>query len=110
MRYCTPILPWILVAFLSGQDDYERAIRSQRYTEKGKELTRIGDVEGAIMDFDEAIRLDPDNDEAYVYRGKAKAKRKGLLIGICFLAAQPPRWGFIKVLHYFYSYFTVDVV
>ncbi len=76
MRYYIAIMPWILVPFLFGEDEYERANRSLRYTEKGKELTRIGDVEGAIMDFDEALRLDSENAEAYVYRGKAKAKRK----------------------------------
>ena len=43
-------------------------------------------------------------------RYRSEAKIRILLIGICLLAAQPPRWGFIKVLHYFYSYFTVDVV
>ena len=76
MKYCILLLPWILAAPLYAQDDYERAIRSRRHTEKGKELTRIGDVKGAIMDFDEAIRLDADNAEAYLSRGRAKAKRK----------------------------------
>ena len=39
---------------------------------RGQERYRTGDVEGAIADFTEAIRLDPALAEAYNYRGAAQ--------------------------------------
>ena len=58
--------------------EQEEAVRalSERYIEKGEELEKIGDLKGAVLDYAEAIRVDPDNPEAYVRRGNAKLAMK----------------------------------
>ena len=55
--------------------DYERARRAARYVEKGRELHKVGDLAGALMDFNEAIRIDSDYPDAYMQRGLVKADR-----------------------------------
>jgi len=43
------------------------------YFNRGNAKRNLGDFEGAIADYDEAIRLDPDGADAYTSRGLAKA-------------------------------------
>jgi tetratricopeptide (TPR) repeat protein len=59
-------------------DEQARAVRtlSERYIDKGEELEKIGDLNGAILDYSEAIRVDPDNPDAHVHRGKARLEMK----------------------------------
>src|SRR3954469_2770247 len=43
--------------------------KADAYAERGKAYRARGDADGAITDFDEAIKLDPKNSEAYFNRG-----------------------------------------
>src|SRR5437868_15303919 len=45
--------------------------KSDAYAERGKAYRAKGDTDGAIIDFDEAIKLDSKNSEAYFNRGLA---------------------------------------
>ncbi len=42
------------------------------YMHLGKEKLDLGDYQGAIADFTEAIHLNPDDAHVYYYRGNAK--------------------------------------
>ena len=44
------------------------------YIKQGLAKFELGDYQGAIQDFDNAIKLNPENDDAYRYRGIAKGK------------------------------------
>ena len=45
--------------------------KADAYAERGKARRAKGDTDGAVADFDEAIKLDPKNTEAYFNRGLA---------------------------------------
>lgn len=45
------------------------------HVNRGVVLLRMGDVDGAISDFDRAIELDPDQPEAYLNKGAAMLRR-----------------------------------
>jgi Flp pilus assembly protein TadD len=45
------------------------------FQRKGIEKLELGNYNGAIIDFSEAIEIDPNDAVTYDYRGVAKAKR-----------------------------------
>ena len=50
------------------------ALNVESYLKTGVEKSELGDHRGALIEFDKAIELDPQNSFAYQYRGVAKAK------------------------------------
>jgi len=61
-----------------AQANYNEArnYEAKKYFESGLAKNRSKDYQGAIADFTEAIRLDPNDGYAYSFRGKAKADLK----------------------------------
>ncbi len=55
-------------------------VRAYVYVKRGRRKYDDGDAAGAITDLDKAIKLNPNDAEAYKYRAKAKAKL-GNLVG-----------------------------
>ena len=62
----------------SGAFQREKVERSNRYVERGEELQKVGDHRGALMDYDEAIRIYPENVGAYVARGRLKVENENV--------------------------------
>ena len=62
----------------SGAFQREKVERSNRYVERGEELQKVGDHRGALMDYDEAIRIYPENAGAYVARGRLKVENENV--------------------------------
>ena len=50
------------------------ALNVDSYLQAGAEKSQSGDYRGALIEFNKAIELDPENASAYQYRGVAKAK------------------------------------
>ena len=58
------------------EPDPERIRRSDRYIDHASQMQKVGDYEGALQGYSEAIRINPKNTRAYVSRGRAKAERE----------------------------------
>lgn len=54
----------------------EVAARAERHIERAQDLIKVGDTKGAILDLDEAVRIDPENAKAYFFRGAAQMKQE----------------------------------
>lgn len=50
------------------------AERSSRHVVRGRDLRKIGDLQGSLYELNEALRIDPYNVEAYVERGLTRGK------------------------------------
>jgi len=50
--------------------DFSRRIRSVAYSRRGELRASEGETDDALDDFENAIRIDPDNAQAYADRGK----------------------------------------
>ena len=70
------VFPWALLAQeqVEINEQQQKTNRAARYIQKGQELEEVGDYRGAIMDYDEAIRLDDEYADAYLYRAHAKLR------------------------------------
>ncbi len=58
------------------ENETENAKRSDRLVQRGRDLRKIGDLQGSRHDLNEAIRLNPYNVDAYVQRGITRAQAK----------------------------------
>lgn len=59
----------IIISFL-GINSYSQT--AAEYIDKGLEKSRANDYQGAVVEFDKAIAMDPRNASAYFYRGYSK--------------------------------------
>ncbi len=58
---------------LYGASDESRSVR---HVQRGNEMREMNDYQGAILDYNEAIRLDPLNADAFLNRGITRQKMK----------------------------------
>ena len=58
-----------------AEDEGRKEERSQRLVKRGRELRKIGDLQGSLHDLNEAVRIDPYNTDAYVQRGITRSKK-----------------------------------
>ena len=56
------------------KNSIEHPTSAEAYVNRGNELYNQGDYQAAISDYDEAIRLDPNDAIAYYNRGLAKSE------------------------------------
>jgi Flp pilus assembly protein TadD len=94
-----------LASTLSGQDDHVQAIsllnkaiqlnprNGGAFVNRGIEKVVIGDVDGAIADFNQGIAINPQDDNAYCCRGSALggADRSGAIADFDRAIAMNPR-------------------
>ena len=59
-----------------GEKEIEKAERSNRLVQRGRDLRKIGDLQGSLHDLNEAVRLNPYNAAAYVQRGITRGQIK----------------------------------
>jgi tetratricopeptide (TPR) repeat protein len=67
--------------YAAAMTDLDRAIglspeETDCYIWRGRVHARLGNLDGAIADFDVALRLAPDSQEAVVQRAKAERARQ----------------------------------
>ena len=55
----------------------EKYMTSEEFIKRGWEYYKKDDFDNAIADYDEAIRLDPENGRAYGQRGMANLEKNG---------------------------------
>jgi|SRR5579859_5300852 len=53
----------------------ETQLSAEQYFARGRERHKVGDLDGAIADYDRLIKLKPDAATAYMYRGEAHHKK-----------------------------------
>ncbi len=59
-----------------SEEENENLERSARLVQRGRELRKIGDLQGALHDLNEAVRLDSYSIDAYVQRGITRSRLK----------------------------------
>ena len=74
--FLTLCLGHTLYPATTEEPDPERIRRSDRYIDHASQMQEVGDYEGALQGYSEAIRINPKNTRAYVSRGRAKAERE----------------------------------
>ena len=63
--------------FIYGEEKkIENTERSNRLVNRGRDLRKIGDLQGSLHDLNEAVRINPYNTAAYVQRGITRAQTK----------------------------------
>lgn len=62
---------FLFLSLLFVSNSYSQT--AEKYVQSGNELFSLKHFRGAILDYDNAIRLDPNNGYAYFYRGYSKA-------------------------------------
>ncbi len=64
-------------SFIYGEEKkIENTERSNRLVNRGRDLRKIGDLQGSLHDLNEAVRINPYNTAAYVQRGITRAQTK----------------------------------
>ena len=69
---CATAIPYESAA----EDKSDKEERSRRLVKRGRELRKIGDLQGSLHDLNEAVRIDPYNTDAYVQRGITRSKKR----------------------------------
>ena len=62
---------FLLLSVLFLPNSYSQT--AEKYLQSGNELFSLKHFRGAVLEYDDAIRLDPKNGYAYFYRGYSKA-------------------------------------
>ncbi len=69
---------YLIPCEIAAQDeiDTEKEERSKRLVKRGRDLRKMGDLQGALQDLNEAVRADPYNSDAYVQRGITRSRTR----------------------------------